>query len=141
MDVACDYDSASLIELCSKQKQEELETMKRGAMGAKIFSPLFSTQKAFSFGTQSAPLENEWKPKFLHFCKESARLKTFATWPKQMRPKPEELAKCGFFYEGVSDTCRCFFCGLLVHNWETDDDPIEEHFRHKPSCHFVEFLM
>ena len=84
---------------------------------------------------------NEWKPKHLSYCKESSRMSSFNTWPKQMNPKPEQLAKAGFFYEGVSDTCRCFFCGLVVHNWETHDDALEEHRKHSPKCHYVEFHM
>ena len=68
-------------------------------------------------------------------------MSSFNTWPKQMNPKPEQLAKAGFFYEGVSDTCHCFFCELVVHNWETHDDALEEPRRHSPKCHYVEFHM
>ena len=141
MDVACDCDALTQIELTTKQNEAELESIKRSSFGSKLLSPIFNPPKAFSFGTHPFAGENEWKPKFLQYSKESSRLKSFATWPKQMNPKPEELARAGFFYEGVSDTCRCFFCGLLVHNWETQDDAIEEHFRHSSKCHFVEFHM
>ena len=34
-----------------------------------------------------------------------------------------------------------FFCGLVVHNWETHDDALEEHRRHSPKCHYLEFHM
>ena len=34
-----------------------------------------------------------------------------------------------------------FFCGLVVHNWETHDDAFEEHLKHSPKCHYVEFHM
>ena len=43
--------------------------------------------------------------------------------------------------KGFSDTCRCFFCGLVVHSWETHDDAFEEHLKHSPKCHYVEFHM
>ena len=141
MDVACDCDALCQIELAAKQNDADLESMKRSSIGSKLLSPVFSTPRAFSFGTKPFIGDNEWKPKFLQYCKESCRLKSFGNWPKQMNPKPEQLAKAGFFYEGVSDTCHCFFCGLLVHNWETEDNAIEEHFRHSPKCHYVEFHM
>ena len=34
-----------------------------------------------------------------------------------------------------------FFCGLVVHNWERHDDAFEEHLKHSPKCHYVEFHM
>ena len=140
-DCDCDCDVLQQIESTTKKTQAELDSMKRSALGSKMFGPLFSTQKTWTFGTRPFMDNNEWKPKFLSYCKESSRLATFATWLKQMNPKPEQLAKAGFFYEGVSDTCRCFHCGLIVHNWEPEDDALGEHYRHSPRCHFVEFLM
>ena len=148
MDVACDCDALGQLELASKQSETEL---KRISLASKLLSPMFSTPRFFSFATPPPPpspqkqqtgvVENEWKPKFPQYRKQSDRMKSFATWPKQMNPKSEELAKAGFFYEGVSDSCCCFHCGLYVHNWESDDDPIEEHFRHAPKCNFVAYLM
>ena len=136
MDVACDCDAMHQIELSIQKSQAELESQKRS---------IFSRPKLYSFGTATPPgeleLNSEWKPKFMQYSKESSRLASFATWPKQMNPKPEELAKAGFFYEGVSDTCRCFHCGLIVHNWEVDDNAVEQHFRHSRKCNFVQYLM
>ena len=152
MDVACDCDALGQIELASKQSEAELESLKRISLASKILNPMFTTPRLFSFASppptptppkqpESAPAVNEWKPKFPQYRKQSDRMKSFVTWPKQMNPKPEELAKAGFFYEGVSDSCCCFHCGLYVHNWESDDDAIEEHFRHQPKCNFVAYLM
>ena len=153
MDVACNSDCVPQIELSARQSQAEWESQKRASFGSKLLSPIFSPPglfgeprpfgepRSFCYGTPIAPKENEWKPLHLAYCEESARLKSFVTWPKQMNPKPEDLAKAGFFYEGVSDTCCCFHCGLLLHNWETDDDAIKEHYRHSPKCHFVKFQM
>ena len=142
MEVACDCDAMEQIELTTQKSQAELEAQKRS---------IFSTQKSWSFGTHChasehhptyiEEVDNEWKPKFLQYCKESDRLVTFATWPKQMNPKPEKLAKAGFFYEGVSDTCQCFHCRIITFNWEVKDDPIQEHYKHSWRCHFVEYLM
>ena len=141
MDVTCDCEASDQVELSSKRTQAELESMKRSSLGSKLLSPVFSTHKPWTFGIRPFTEDNEWKPKFLQYRKESSRLASFGTWPKQMNPKPQELAKAGFFYEGVSDTCQCFHCGLIVHNWEIDDDAVGEHYRHSPKCRFVEFLM
>ena len=134
MNVVCDCDAMHQIELSTQKSQAELESQKMS---------IFSKPKPWSFGNPlfRGEVDNEWKPKFMQYCKESSRLASFTTWPKQMNPKPEKLAKAGFFYEGVSDTCRCFHCGLIVHNWEVDDDAVEEHFQLSRKCHFVEYLM
>ena len=85
--------------------------------------------------------DSKWVPKYIEYTKKSDRLSSFNTWPKQMNPKPEELAQAGFFYEGVSDYCRCFYCGLSVGEWEVDDKPIKEHAKWQPSCPYWKFLM
>ena len=148
MDVACDCDVMEQVELSNKQREVELDSMKRMSMPRHYWNPIWApifTPRTFSFATHQEPdvatAHNEWKPKYLEYHKESERLKSFATWPKQMNPKPEELAKVGFFYEGISDSCCCFHCGIFVHNWENKDDALEEHFRHSPKCNFVAYLM
>ena len=151
MDVECDCDALGQIELAAKKCDAELESLRKLSLASKILSPVFATPTFFSFAKpqvkeeqqQKEPVtvENEWKPKYLEYRKYSARVKSFANWPMQMNPRPEELAKAGFFYEGVSDSCSCFHCGLTVHNWENTDDPVEEHFRHGPRCNFVAYLM
>ena len=143
---ACDCDAYEKNQygLSSRQNERDLSKMMRDSIGCKppAYQNLMSQMSSvpvrpiWSFGGF-----NEWKPKHLSYCKESSRMSSFNTWPKQMNPKPEQLAKAGFFYEGVSDTCRCFFCGHVVHNLETHDDALEEHRRHSPKCHYVEFHM
>ncbi len=38
---------------------------------------------------------------------------------------------------GYSDNCKCFFCDGGLRNWETDDDPWQEHARWFPQCGFL----
>ena len=143
---ACDCDAyeKNQYELSSRQNERDLSKMMRDSIGCK--PPAYQNLMSQTSSVPVRPIWsfggfNEWKPKHLSYCKESSRMSSFNTWPKQLNPKPEQLAKAGFFYEGVSDTCRCFFCGLVVHNWETHDDALEEHRRHSPKCHYVEFHM
>ena len=139
MEVACDCDAYGHTqqEESSPKIQSDATIM---SVNSKQRNPFFQPspplRPIWSFGGY-----NEWKPKFISYCKESSRMATFGTWPKQMNPKPEQLAKSGFFYEGVSDTCRCFFCGVLVHNWEVKDDAFEEHLKHSPDCQYIRYHM
>ena len=68
------------------------------------------------------------------FTTYNARLQTFKDWPKYMTPRPETLAKVGFFYKGPSDRVTCFLCNITLLNWEPKDDPWTEHRRHSPNC-------
>lgn len=71
---------------------------------------------------------------------ESARLQTFSSteWPHdQYIVDVNKMAKSGFFFVGTSDQTQCAFCKVLLQKWEAGDDPIEEHFKYKPSCQFL----
>lgn len=69
---------------------------------------------------------------------ESERLKSFNTWP---HPKEhisiEILAKAGQFYSGHSDMVMCAFCHLKQSQWQSDDHPILEHYKHFKNCRFI----
>lgn len=66
------------------------------------------------------------------------RMETFARWPKQLKQQPYELCASGFYYPGVGDTVRCFFCGVGIHSWEMDDYIPFEHKKHSRNCKFAE---
>lgn len=61
----------------------------------------------------------------------SDRLKTFDSWPKGMKQKPQDLCDAGFFYAkefvGEEDATVCYACGLDVVDWEPEDNPWVEH--------------
>jgi len=57
-------------------------------------------------------------------------------WPNQ-NVTVYALAKCGFFYTGDEDNCRCFFCKLEVRGWEQGDTADGEHRRWNPRCPFL----
>ncbi|XP_014769317.1 baculoviral IAP repeat-containing protein 7-A [Octopus bimaculoides] len=68
------------------------------------------------------------------------RLKTFSSWPKDKKQKPEALAEAGFYHIGKADTVICFNCDGGLRNWKEDDIPWEEHARWFPRCTFVQQL-
>lgn len=71
---------------------------------------------------------------------ESERLQTFSTgqWPHNREVVDiEKMAKSGLYYIGSSDKTKCTFCGLVLHEWEQDDDPVSDHFKFRPRCSFL----
>ena len=70
-----------------------------------------------------------------------SRLATFQTWPPGLRQRPEEMAKAGFFYEGVSDQVKCFSCDGGLGSWEEGDCPQEEHAKWFPACTFLQLTL
>ncbi|XP_071160652.1 baculoviral IAP repeat-containing protein 7-like [Mytilus edulis] len=77
------------------------------------------------------------KPKYPKFAKKTTRLSSFDNWPLYLTQTPEELINAGFFYTGIEDHCRCFFCGGGLRRWEEGDLPWTEHARWYPKCPFV----
>ena len=65
------------------------------------------------------------------------RLLTLHTWPKQLFPNKYALEKAGFYYTGQSDVTVCFSCHLKVGQWESYDQPWEEHKRLSPRCNYL----
>ena len=70
----------------------------------------------------------------------SDRIKTFQKWPKQIKQLPKDLARAGFYYTKVGDYVKCFYCGLVLCNWEKSDKVVSEHGRHCNSCKFMHMV-
>ncbi|VDI82130.1 baculoviral IAP repeat-containing protein 7/8 [Mytilus galloprovincialis] len=77
------------------------------------------------------------KPKYPKYAIKTTRLSSFDNWPTYLSQTPEELINAGFFYTGIEDHCRCFFCGGGLRRWEEGDLPWTEHARWYPKCPFV----
>jgi len=78
-------------------------------------------------------------PDFELLKDERVRLRTFTDgiWPQDANAKPEELARNGMFYTGMSDRVQCAFCRGFLRNWAVGDVVSDEHRRHFPDCPFV----
>lgn len=68
------------------------------------------------------------------------RLKSFDAYPKQMLPDKFKLARAGLSYTGKSDMCHCSYCGVLLNQWNRDDDAMTEHYKYSPDCPFIKMV-
>ena len=69
-----------------------------------------------------------------------ARLRTFREWPPALKQTPKDLADAGFYYIGLSDQVKCFYCDGGLRNWQSEDEPWKEHARWFDKCVFVRLL-
>lgn len=74
------------------------------------------------------------RPKYREYSLEQTRLSSYTGWPSQMKQKPENLSKAGFFYLGQGDKVKCFFCGGILWDWDPTDEPYTEHAKWFPKC-------
>jgi hypothetical protein len=77
------------------------------------------------------------QPKRPEYALQATRLETLQSWPNNHNLKPDDLAAAGFYYTGVGDCVRCFFCGGGLKNWKDTDDAWEEHAANFPKCGHV----
>lgn len=77
------------------------------------------------------------RPHYPAFVEESDRLQTYCHFPAGCPVRPAALAEAGFFYSGVDDRVRCFYCNLGMHQWETGDAPWEQHACLSPRCNYL----
>ncbi|XP_061183971.1 putative inhibitor of apoptosis [Saccostrea echinata] len=49
-----------------------------------------------------------------------------------------KLSKAGFYYDTAAEVITCFQCGYIYSNIQSNDDPMEIHFRNSPNCDFVQ---
>lgn len=75
-------------------------------------------------------------PRYPDFTTLQNRIKTFEDWNNE-NIDPLDLARAGFFYIGDKDIVSCYFCDLLACDWEKDDNPLLDHVKNSPSCHFL----
>lgn len=65
-----------------------------------------------------------------------SRIKTFENW-KNKKQEPSDLAKCGFYSIAEDDKVYCFYCGIGLHEWLSEDSVWIEHALNSPSCVFL----
>lgn len=92
-------------------------------------------------------LSNNFQPDFNTYAKlktsvlemEHLMKETFLSWSKPY-PRIDKLVEAGFYYTGKDDATACVTCGLVLDEWTTEDDPIEEHRVRAPFCELIMYL-
>lgn len=79
----------------------------------------------------------KYQPQNESFLTREHRLVSFRDWPHQMNPSKEDLSETGFFYLQNCDRVKCFYCGIVLRNWQRSDSAQGEHRKHSPECLFA----
>ncbi|CAF2725288.1 unnamed protein product [Rotaria sp. Silwood2] len=79
-------------------------------------------------------------PSHIDYTSIPSRQATFETWSNQLSPSIDDLVKAGFFYTGVRNIVRCFYCNGSLQNWSENDNPLIEHIRWFPHCAYAKQL-
>ncbi|KAH8371726.1 hypothetical protein KR093_008727, partial [Drosophila rubida] len=106
--------------------------------GRQMSAPPFTP--AQQFGAPVATPALPYYPEYPEYAIETARLRSFEDWPRNMKQKPQQLAEAGFFYTGVGDRVRCFSCGGGLKDWDDNDEPWEQHALWLRDCRFVKLI-
>lgn len=69
-----------------------------------------------------------------------SRLKSYENWPISLSQKPQDLSKAGFYYTGLGDEVKCYHCNGTINMWEKGKDPLKEHIKRFPDCHYINLL-
>lgn len=99
-------------------------------------------ENGYKFARNANKLENfgvkpHHGPRHPAQASKDARMRSFVTWPSTSVLKPAELVDAGFFYIGIKDYTRCFYCDGGLCNWEKGDDPWVEHAKWFQDCAYI----
>ena len=58
-------------------------------------------------------------------------------------PTSTRTSRGGLLHDMIArrDVVRCFSCNVVVQDWESSDNVIDEHRRHSPNCPFLDQLL
>ncbi|CAG7721366.1 unnamed protein product [Allacma fusca] len=101
--------------------------------------PAESKSEAPNPSAASLGIEKCKGPKDKTMVSVSSRLKSFKekNWPASTGITEEVMSAAGFYYAGVEDHVKCFYCGGGLKNWVPSDNPLEVHAKWFPNCVFV----
>ncbi|XP_071133384.1 uncharacterized protein [Mytilus edulis] len=68
---------------------------------------------------------------------EWVRVRSFWSFPSNIRVSPIAMARVGFYYTGKCAECRCFCCGKVYREWKDGDDPYLIHQQISPNCFYL----
>ena len=87
------------------------------------------------------PFDHDYEP--TNFTTEwEDRLRSFHTWPLDIKPLPATMATAGFYHSDIAtDTVTCFRCKIKVQDWKKHHDPIQRHLQQSsvfPRCAWLD---
>lgn len=82
-------------------------------------------------------MNEKFIPKHEKYSNYITRLQTFKNWPLQMTQFPSEMAQAGFYYDNISDSTTCFWCGISIFKWLPYESAVGEHKRLGNECKFL----
>lgn len=136
----CGSNDTSSLDIRENAYSEGLPSIQSTGMNS------FQPARAASLGSSTTPASTNsssggnYFPEYPEYAIESARLRSFEDWPRNMKQKPQQLAEAGFFYTGVGDRVRCFSCGGGLKDWDDNDEPWEQHALWLGQCRFVKLI-
>ena len=81
--------------------------------------------------------DEDFNPNWRKLLGYKTRLQSLEFFPMKFIVSVHELARWGFYYTGIRDETACIFCRVILHNWEFQDSPYEEHRRYSPNCPLI----
>ena len=102
-------------------------------------SPTKSYIESDSAGSNAKGEEvDKYSLQFPDYSDQAIRLQSFKHWGGVL--PAQELAEGGFYMIGRLDRVKCFACDVVLHDWERNDNVINEHHKHSPNCRFLRGL-
>jgi hypothetical protein len=68
---------------------------------------------------------------------EWVRVRSYWSFPSNIRVSPIAMARVGFYYTGKCTECKCFSCGKVYKEWQDGDDPYVIHQQISPNCPYM----
>lgn len=105
---------------------------------------LMTNQLSSNFRTDSKPATlgdlniNTVRPKDPSLSVFTKRKETYKRYSDSNPVPADKLCEAGFFYEGIGDKVKCFWCDGALEMWSKGDEPWMEHAKWYPGCTYVQ---
>lgn len=79
-------------------------------------------------------------PIFPEYKRFSVRLSTFEDVPPYFLEKPEPFVSAGFFCVNPDFDIACFYCGGMISEWHSNQNPWSIHVSLDKTCPFIKLI-
>ncbi|MDP0563024.1 MAG: RING-HC finger protein [Candidatus Endonucleobacter sp. (ex Gigantidas childressi)] len=135
LDTATKEEQKRLAALEAKRVADEIEAKRLADEQARIQT---EQMQHTANSAERVSAEHHASSKYPQYTTYQARIESYVNWPwQEALQTPQDLAEAGYFYTGVGDVVRCFFCDIGLAEWGSHDLPWQEHARHASDCWFL----